>query len=504
MNSEEVPMKRPSMTAMFKNGAAHGLQNQKHKRLFESLQWRQAYLNAEYYEYELESSSVEIGSEPTPSLRAKQILNGEMKGLGTGTFVWPAAHVLAKYLEKSFGRNLVGKRVCDLGSGTGLVGLVAGLLGATVVLTDLEMLLPIMNENIEASKQLNTDINITAKVYDWNNPSSFDEKPFDILLISDCVLPKLYPIALLVEAVDYLLTPNTIALFSYEHRPFPEYDPRQEFRRLCLLKGLKVNIVPMKEHHPKYCAEDIEIWEVLRINSPLDLAQNEMNQRNNQQNNYAFQLLDWGEGKDIPFQLKNSVHVLKQFSSLGVGGAIWPSSVICSRKLMTKEFQSVLKKKLDSPAKVTLSLSPALKSGKNPENANPASFRGFTVLDLGAGCGLTSIVFHSLGFNVIATDKLAIMNLLEENVNQYLEQVEKKPEAVASSEDSSSSTASSKPFLKIIPFDWELENDAVKLYDNADIDLILCSDCLYNSMVVEPLIRVILMVRNYFVSFWGF
>eukprot|EP01040_Poterioochromonas_malhamensis_P020045 gene20045-23845_t len=91
---------RPSITALFKNAAANGLQNSKHKRLFESLQWRQAYLNAEQYEYKLEDTT--IRSKPAPPLRVKQILNGELKGLGTGTFVWPAAHVLAKFLEKRY------------------------------------------------------------------------------------------------------------------------------------------------------------------------------------------------------------------------------------------------------------------------------------------------------------------------------------------------------------------------------------------------------------------
>ena len=91
-------------------------------------------------------------------LRIRQICNGEMKGLGTGTFVWPASHVLAKYLEKICGDSsyssctctstgggregeggeggghlLKGKKVCDVGSGAGLPGYVAAYLGMSVV-----------------------------------------------------------------------------------------------------------------------------------------------------------------------------------------------------------------------------------------------------------------------------------------------------------------------------------------------------------------------------------
>lgn len=198
--------KRPSITALFKNGAANGLQNSKHKRLFESLQWRQAYLNSEYYEYDLEESTTKHlilnhgSAGPSSSLRVKQILNGEMKGLGTGTFVWPAAHVLAKYLEKRYKPDsLKGKRLCDIGSGTGLVGLVAAMLGGTAVLTDLDILLPLMKENIQTTTEHNSALNVSASVYNWEEKQQFEEEAFDFLLISDCVLPKLYPISMLVD-----------------------------------------------------------------------------------------------------------------------------------------------------------------------------------------------------------------------------------------------------------------------------------------------------------------
>jgi predicted nicotinamide N-methyase len=336
--------KRPSMTALFKNGAANGLQNKKHKRLFESLQWRQAYINKVCYEYHFDDSTSRSLSLSVPGLRMKQILNGEMKGLGTGTFIWPAAHVLAKYFERQFSSDpsfFAGKSVCDIGCGTGICGLVTSVLGAEpVILTDLSVLSSLIDENILLLKDyLESKINgsVSFCEYDWNNPSSFplhygkdeDKNYFDVLIISDCVLPKLYPISLLVNAVDYLLSKKTRAYFSYEHRPFPEYDPRQEFRRLCSLKGLQVNIIPMTEHHPNYCAEDIEIWEVLRIDSLLSPSSDSIHSAASS-SSHSFQLLSWGEGQDIPFLLNGHRFTIKQTSSLGVGGALWPSSVVCS------------------------------------------------------------------------------------------------------------------------------------------------------------------------------
>ena len=165
-------------------------------------------------------------------LRLKQLMQGELTGLGTGATVWPAAHVLAKYLEKRWPPSeggMRGLRVIELGAGTGAVGLAARALGAQVTLTDQEQLHFLMRENsdraeaaLRASELLSAALPVdyagtaaapataaeaeesTAAAaavqsplvvtYDWGG--SEDELgpiPFDVVLISDCVLPKLYP-----------------------------------------------------------------------------------------------------------------------------------------------------------------------------------------------------------------------------------------------------------------------------------------------------------------------
>jgi len=83
--------------------------------------------------------------------------------------------VLAKYLEKTFTHQLVGKTVLELGAGTGLVGIVASVLGSKrVVLTDLPYALTNTQANVEANRlALKGDVEVSS--LDWCVP---EEKSF--------------------------------------------------------------------------------------------------------------------------------------------------------------------------------------------------------------------------------------------------------------------------------------------------------------------------------------
>jgi hypothetical protein len=195
---------RPNITDLFQNGSST-VRNGKIASKLSVLQWRQTYQSSEYYKLLLDNGN---------EISLRQILNGESKGLGTGTFVWPAAHVLSKYLEKRFMASsdlgssdlgMAGLSVCDIGTGTGCTGFVAALLGATVTLTDQECVLFLLQENrnsfLERFSTLVEPARVMTELYEWGTGRPhWANSDFDYILVSDCVLPKLYPIDLLLQA----------------------------------------------------------------------------------------------------------------------------------------------------------------------------------------------------------------------------------------------------------------------------------------------------------------
>ena len=72
----------------------------------------------------------------------------------TGAVMWDSGVVLAKFLEHSVDSGMLllqGKKVMELGSGCGLVGCVAALLGAEVTLTDMPDRLRLLRKNVECN-----------------------------------------------------------------------------------------------------------------------------------------------------------------------------------------------------------------------------------------------------------------------------------------------------------------------------------------------------------------
>lgn len=161
---------------------------------------------------------------------------------------------------------------------------------------------------------------------------------------------------------------ETICLISYEHRTYPLFDPREvccvyvicdnstvvdyclfeccelkEFRRLCFKHKLVVVGVPIENHHPDYCSDEIEIWKVVRESYFNQLQKMPLTDDTSMmmkglvgqiETGSGVELLGWGEQLPVIEGVLNGQRFqIKQHQShdTGVGNILWTSSVILSR-----------------------------------------------------------------------------------------------------------------------------------------------------------------------------
>ncbi|KAM9281663.1 histone-arginine methyltransferase METTL23 [Morus bassanus] len=141
------------------------------------------------------------------ALRVPEVLDSQY-----GTHVWPCAVVLAQYLW-AHRRSLPGKRVLEVGAGTGLPGLVAAKCGAAVTLSDGEER-PRCLRNCRRSCRLNGLPQLPVLGLTWGRaaPQLLSLPPVDIILGSDVFFdPKDFEDIL--TTVYFLLEKNPHAQF---------------------------------------------------------------------------------------------------------------------------------------------------------------------------------------------------------------------------------------------------------------------------------------------------
>ncbi|KAG8846671.1 hypothetical protein FRC20_002927 [Serendipita sp. 405] len=138
-------------------------------------------------------------------------------GPGCGGIAWPAGEVLSNYLVHRGSAYLAERHVLELGSGTGLVGLVAAKLGSPkVIITDQSPLLNMMNQNVALNKL--SDVVVPLEL-DWGKELPKLER-VDMILAADCVyFEPSFP--LLVEtltALSNIASQQCEILFCYKNR----------------------------------------------------------------------------------------------------------------------------------------------------------------------------------------------------------------------------------------------------------------------------------------------
>ena len=130
-------------------------------------------------------------------------------------------------------------------------------------------------------------------------------------------------------------------------------------------------------------------------------------------------------------------------------------------------------------------------------------------IDLGSGCGLAAMALVCAGYDTIATDKACVMDLLTENLNSFqtaLRQYTVRSDGVTAMKGESQRSFGS--LTGILELDWNRQ----EVVDSACVagtikglmdhchgeypDLVICSDCLYSSASVTPLLDVLDQVRQ--------
>ncbi|KAK9480279.1 putative methyltransferase-domain-containing protein [Lipomyces japonicus] len=163
-----------------------------------------------------------------------------------GLKTWGSSLLLAKRLSK-FHTTIISRnthRVLELGSGTGLVGIVLGILGYRVLMSDLPEILPNLGTNIKHNELEFGKLDIDVEELDWNLPESSlafkrNEK-FDTVILSDPIYSLSHPpmIANVLKTIFDFQSPFSRVIIQLPLRANYS-DVRAEFWKCLQAIGLK-------------------------------------------------------------------------------------------------------------------------------------------------------------------------------------------------------------------------------------------------------------------------
>ncbi|XP_070813746.1 protein N-lysine methyltransferase METTL21A [Chaetodon trifascialis] len=183
----------------------------------------------------------------------------DWKKLGVAAVVWDAAVVMCMYLE--LGKvELKGKAAIELGAGTGLVGIVAALLGAKVTITDREPALDFLSTNVEANLPPHSQGSVVVSELTWGE--GLDRYPaggFDVVLGADIVYLE-DTFEPLLRTLEHLCSDTTVVLLACKIR----YKRDTDF-----LSMLRQRFTVQEVHYDKQ--RDIRVYKSWKLPPSRDL-----------------------------------------------------------------------------------------------------------------------------------------------------------------------------------------------------------------------------------------
>uniref|UniRef100_A0A8C8VNL3 EEF1A lysine methyltransferase 3 n=1 Tax=Pelusios castaneus TaxID=367368 RepID=A0A8C8VNL3_9SAUR len=136
--------------------------------------------------------------------------------LGVAAPVWEAALALCKYFEEQK-LNFRGKTVIELGAGTGIVGILATLLGGDVTITDLPLALKQIQENVHRNVPAEHSAQARVCALSWGLDHEEFLRDYDFILGADIVYLK-DTYSLLIKTLRHLCGPRSTIYLSSKMR----------------------------------------------------------------------------------------------------------------------------------------------------------------------------------------------------------------------------------------------------------------------------------------------
>ena len=172
-----------------------------------------------------------------------------------GSWCRESAICLAEYCYDHMFDQFRTKRIVEIGSGTGIVGLQLSALGGNVTLTDREEYLELINYNIKKNEQVLTGT-AQAKTLFWGDQSDENESDFqnlDFVIAANCVYHSI-ELDELIKTICNLCPANssTCLLCCYELRTDGIRQLVDEFHQKLIEKQFSIQSIPIDHLRSKY------------------------------------------------------------------------------------------------------------------------------------------------------------------------------------------------------------------------------------------------------------